>query len=266
MKIVAALLMCLFLSVPSGLAQSTSVWLEDLTPPEIEAAVKAGKSTVIFYGAGFHQSGPAVALGKHVFLARYCAQRLAEALGNALLLPIQPLAPAEPGGDPYKKEGHMRSAGTLSITDETWGNVVRETIISAIVSAGFKNVVILGDHGRGQDTKGVYDGGQLKKVAEQLDAEWKPKGTRAYYVPLYMEVDHGQMKEYLTTKGVPENRHTAVDDHSELMAIERDHAWIRQDKIPADIRNVASAETGRVILDLKLKKGIEDIRKLIPAK
>ena len=55
----------LLLSSVSALAQSTSV-----TTTEVQAAIDAGKTTAIYYVGGTHQSGPAVALGKHNLLSR----------------------------------------------------------------------------------------------------------------------------------------------------------------------------------------------------
>lgn len=259
MKFVAAVLIWMFVPAPV-FAQIRSLWLEDLTMNEAQTAVAAGRTTAIYYAAGVHQSGPAVALGKHMFLARYLAQRLAEQLGDALVLPINPYAPSGPGGDPGKREGHMRFAGTLSITDETFGKMVRETVTSAIVSAGFKTVLILGDHGYGQDTNGRFDGGQLKSSAERLDSDWKAKGTRVHYIPLYLEADQGFMKQYLEKRGVEATRRTPIDDVSEMLFIDREGKWIRQDKIPLEDRPIASADLGKLFTDNKISTAVRLIR------
>ena len=129
-------------------AQSRSVLIEDLTWTEVRDAIAAGKTTAIYYAASTEQNGPGLALGKHIFIAHYTAQRIAEELGNALVYPTMPYAPA---GDPIKKTGHMRFPGTVSVSEETFGAVARDVALSAI-AAGFKNVALMGDHGGGQQT------------------------------------------------------------------------------------------------------------------
>ena len=122
---------------------------EDLTWMEVRDAIAAGRTTAIYYAASTEQNGPGLALGKHIFIAHYAAQRKAEELGNALVYPTMPYAIA---GDPIKKTGHMAFfQGTVSLSEETFGAVARDVALSAI-AAGFKNVALMGDHGGGQQT------------------------------------------------------------------------------------------------------------------
>jgi hypothetical protein len=122
-----------------------------------------------------------MALGKHLFVAHDLAPKIAEQPGNALVYPTMPFAPTgdwgrtEPGViDPAKKSSHMRYAGSVSISEETFAAVAHDVSLSAI-AAGFKNVVLAGDHGGGQST--------LAKVAEEMNMEWGPKGIHVYYIP-----------------------------------------------------------------------------------
>lgn len=278
MKTVATFSLGVFLGIVllalgmRGSAQSQSLWIEDLTSDEVQAAIAAGKTTAIYYTSGIHENRAVVAVGKHYFLARHLAQRVAEQLGNALILPIDPYAPADPGGDPDKTDGHMKFAGTLSITDETYGNVAREVVTSAIVSAHFKNVVLTGDHGFGQESakvretgresgQGDFDGGRLKKVAEELDAKWKSRGTRVFYIPLYADWED-EYRPYLAKKNVPRQRQNQVDDASEVMSIDPAGKWVRQDKIPPENRQIVSAELGKALTDIKVKLAVRHIRQL----
>jgi hypothetical protein len=256
MKLVLAAALSLVL-FGSGSAQAQSVWLHELTTDEVQAAVAGGKTSVIYYTAGIHANDVWVVNGKHLVIARHVAQRVAEELGNALVLPINPFTPAVSGGEPNppKRVGTMRSPGTLTLTDATYGAMSREIVTSAIVTAGFKNVMIMGDHGFGQDTPNKkspdnFDGGTLKKVAEELDAVWQPRGTRVYYIPVDGEVDHRMIPEYLTTQKVPSKIQTPVDDISEVWSI--DPKGIRLDKIPSDIRGIASPELGMKFVELKV--------------
>ena len=73
--------------VPRGHAQSKSLLIEDMTWTEVRDAIAAGKTTAVYYAGSIEQKGQGLALGKHLFLAHYIAQRIAEELGNALVYP-----------------------------------------------------------------------------------------------------------------------------------------------------------------------------------
>ena len=205
-------------------AQPSSLYIEDLTWPEVKAALAAGKTTAIYYAGSTEQNGPHMALGKHNFIARYAAGRIAEKLGNALVYPVLPFAPT---GD------HMKFPGTVNLSDQTFGAVAREVAQSAI-AAGFKHVVLMGDHGGGQDA--------LRQVASALDG----KGARVHYI--------GDV--YFKSQA----EHAGIEDTSELMFLDRDGKWIRRDQL--DSRQ-ASAELGKRLLDRKVDNAVAQIRTLV---
>src|ERR1700758_2030701 len=83
----------ILLLLPSAvLAQSKLVLIEDLTWTEVRDAIAAGKTTAISYAANTEQNGPGLALGNHIFIVHFAAQRIAEELGNALVYPTMPYA------------------------------------------------------------------------------------------------------------------------------------------------------------------------------
>jgi creatinine amidohydrolase len=257
MKSLTFVLVLLFL--PSVvLAQSKSVLIEDLTWTEVRDAIAAGKTTAIYYAGSTEQNGPGLALGKHIFIAHYTAQRIAEELGNALVYPTIPYAPA---GDPIKKTGHMRFPGTVSLSEDTFGAVAREVALSAIAS-GFKNVALMGDHGGGQQT--------LKKVAEALNAEWSPKGVHVYYISDLYYKEKEQMKEYLTKRNMVIDEHAGIDDTSEVMFVDKDNKWVRKDKLAPDNGKMgvrgdptqASTGLGKMFVEFKIKNAVNQIRSL----
>ena len=233
-----------------ALAQSTSVMIDDLTTTEVQAAIDGGRTTAIYYVGGTHQSGPAVALGKHNLLSVLIARRIAETLGNALVYPPNPYAPA---GDPIEKTGHMRFAGTISVSHETLAAVSRDVAISAL-AVGFTHVVMMGDHG---ETQGV-----IREIASALDAEWRPKGGRIFFIPVYEEGE-GRMREILTALDVPANRTTPIDDASEMMALGADNRWVRPDQLADDIAAIASADLGNQFIDGKVEVAVARIRELV---
>ena len=255
-SLIFALILLLLPSVV--LAQSKSVLIEDLTWMEVRDAIAGGKTTAIYYAASIEQNGPGLALGKHLFIAHYAAQRIAEELGNALVYPTMPYAIA---GDPIKKTGHMRFPGTVSLSEETFGAVAREVAISAL-AAGFKNVALMGDHGGGQQT--------LKKVAEALNAERSPKGVHVYYIPDLYYKEKEQMKEYLTKRNMAIDEHAGIDDTSEVMFIDKENKWVRKDKLAPDDGKMgvrgdptqASVELGKMFIEFKIKNAVTQIRSL----
>ena len=253
----------ILLLLPSAvIAQSKSVLIEDLTWTEVRDAIAAGKTTAIYYAASTEQNGPGLALGKHIFIAHYAAQRIAEELGNALVYPTMPYAPA---GDPIKKTGHMRFPGTVSVSEETFGAVARDVALSAI-AAGFKNVALMGDHGSGQQT--------LKKIAGTLNAEWSPKGVHVYHISDLYYKEKEQMKEYLTKRNMAIDEHAGIDDTSEVMFVDKDNKWVRKDKLAPDDGKMgvrgdptqASVELGKMFVEFKIKNAVTQIRSLTAGK
>jgi len=67
--------------------------MEEMTTTEVRDAIGAGKTTVLIFNGSTEASGPALAIGKHVYLARYLGERIASKLGNALVAPVVPFAP-----------------------------------------------------------------------------------------------------------------------------------------------------------------------------
>ena len=245
--------------IPTPQAQPTSLFIEDLTWPEVRDAIANGKTTAIYYAGSTEQNGPHMALGKHNLVARHVAGQIAGELGNALVYPVLPFAPT---GDAARRTGHMRFPGSVTVSDATFGSVAREVALSAI-SAGFRNVVLMGDHGDGQ--------GALKRVAGELDAKWSAKGAHVYYIGdlYYKSATHS--REYLAARRKPAGGHAGIEDTSEVMFL--DEKWIRRDKLAAPDKNAgvdgdpreASSELGRAMLDFKVRAAVAQIRSLTSA-
>jgi creatinine amidohydrolase/Fe(II)-dependent formamide hydrolase-like protein len=247
-------------------AQTPSVFIEDLTWPEIRDAIAGGKTTAIIYAGSTEQNGQHMALGKHNLIAHYAAGRIAEKLGNALVYPTLPFALA---GDAVQKTGHMRFPGTVSLTSDVFLGVVRQIALSAI-AAGFKNVFLMGDHGGGQ--------AELKLAAESLDAERRPKGTRVFYVEDVYGESRKQIDAYLTAHGIPTGAHAGASDTSQVMFLDGSGRWIRPGSLAYDSqerRNAmgidgdpskASAEMGRLFIDFKIQAAVEEIEALLQAR
>jgi creatinine amidohydrolase/Fe(II)-dependent formamide hydrolase-like protein len=264
-KIIAAL----FALSPAAasLGAQQSVYIEDLTWPEVQQAIKAGKSSAIIYTGSTEQNGPHMAIGKHNFIARWTAGAIAIKLGDALVYPVLPFAIT---GDLAAKTGHMRFPGTVSFDSPTFQRAVHDIAVSA-ADAGFKNVFLMGDHGGGQ--------AELGAVAKELDAQWKSRGVRVFYVPDLYVKEREQARAYAAQHGLPTTDvHAGLDDTSELMALDGQHRWIRSDKL-APSRGAQTALTGvdgdptkaspslgRIFLQYKIDDAVNQIRQLEAAR
>lgn len=76
---------------PAAVRSQRSLLIEELTWPELRAAIASGKTTAIYLAGSVEESGPHMVLGKHNVLARYEALAIARELGNALVYPVMPL-------------------------------------------------------------------------------------------------------------------------------------------------------------------------------
>src|SRR5262245_62301055 len=181
MKRLCLLVVLLFITAPvyaqgtsqgtsHGTSQGTSVWIDDHTWPEVQDAIAAGKRTAIIYVGSSEQNGPHMVIGKHNFIARALAQRIAEELGDALVYPVLPFAIT---GNAVTRTGHMRFPGSVSLPPEAFFGVVRGVAQSAL-TAGFKVIALMGDHGGGQD--------ELALAAKQMDAEARARAARVLLV------------------------------------------------------------------------------------
>jgi creatinine amidohydrolase len=240
-------------------AEIRSVWIDDLTWPEVRDAIAAGKRTAIIYTGSSEQNGPHMVIGKHNFIAHYAAQRIAEELGDALVYPIMPFAET---GNAAAHTGHMRYPGSVTLPPEVFYGVVRAVAQSAL-AAGFKVVALMGDHGGGQ--------AELARAAKELDAQHRPDGARVLFIgDLYAKTDE-QFTEQLAKRGLPTNdTHAGIRDTSELLYLEKPEEWVRKDKLAAanesnGVRGspaLASAEIGKLYLDLKVENAVKQIRSL----
>src|ERR1700733_12877666 len=221
MRRVFLLLVLLLVALPAY-GQTSSVWIEDLTWPEVRDAIASGKRTAIIYVGSTEQNGPHMVLGKHNFIARALAQRIAEQLGDALVYPTLPYAIA---GNAITRTGHMRFPGTVSLPPEVFFGVARGVAQSAL-TAGFKVVLLMGDHGGGQD--------ELALAAKQLDAQARPDGARVLFIGDLYAKSRAQMREILAKRGLPStDDHAGIPDTSSLLYLEATPGqWVRQDKIP----------------------------------
>jgi creatinine amidohydrolase len=237
-----------------------TVFLEELTWPELRALVQAGKTTIILPIGGTEQSGPHLALGKHNVRVRVLAERIARTLGNAVVGPVIAYVP-EGGLSP--PTGHMRFPGTITVPDDVFRRGL-ESAARSVRLHGFRDVVFLGDHGSTQAGE--------KAVAARLNREWAATPARAHAIEAYYQAATAEFRELLRARGYrPEElgEHAALPDTALTLAI--DPRLVRTDPprdaqvrgagtgVDGDPRR-ATAELGRLGVDLIVTRTVTAIR------
>jgi creatinine amidohydrolase/Fe(II)-dependent formamide hydrolase-like protein len=253
------------LSLSASAQVPDTVFIEELTWTEVRDAIKAGKTTVILPTGGTEQNGPHMVLGKHNFIVKHTSERIARALGNALVAPVVAYVP-EGSIDP--PSGHMRYPGAITLPNEHYVKLLEYAARSFKVN-GFTNIVMIGDSGGNQDGMG--------KVAETLNKEWVGTGVRVHFVPEYYRVSGDLFRDWLlgqSEKKEDIGTHAGITDTSQLMAI--DAKLIRKDKL-ADRGGFegsgvsgnptrASIAYGKKGLDIKVDTTVRRIKELIGAR
>jgi creatinine amidohydrolase/Fe(II)-dependent formamide hydrolase-like protein len=114
--------------------------------------------------------------------------------------------------------------GTIGLTPEILGAVL-ERISEQAIATGFKNVVIMGDHGGGQPA--VYT-----EVAKKLDAKYGPEGKHVYFCDEVYAKAQGDFDDWLVKNGYPRSSHAGIPDTSTMLYLGGDKGWVRKELIP----------------------------------
>jgi creatinine amidohydrolase/Fe(II)-dependent formamide hydrolase-like protein len=243
---------------PLPQAAVTSVYIEELTWPEVRDAVAAGMTTVIVPTGGTEQNGPHMVLGKHNFLVHYKAGEIARLLGDALVAPVVTYVP-EGNIDP--PSGHMRFPGTISIPEAVFQQVLEHTARS-LRQAGFIDIAFVGDSGGNQTGQAA--------VAQALNAEWADTGVRVHHVSDYYP---GRGDDYAISQGVsPEDVGSHAGTHDTASLLFLDPSKLRVDQFHPGTSgdgqghvgdpNKATAILGKRILEMQVEDGARQIREL----
>jgi creatinine amidohydrolase len=213
---------------PAGLA--TSVALQDHTWTEVRDAVSSGTTTIIIPIGGTEQSGPYLALGKHNARADALARRIAQDLGHTLVAPVIAYVP-EGGTAPLTS--HMRFTGTITVPDAVFEQLLQSAAESFRVH-GFRNVVLLGDHGGYQK--------DLARVVARLNKAWAGTGAHAWVPAAYYAASSEGFDALLRERGYRQDEigtHAGLADAALLMAVE-------PSMVRADAMHLPSARHGAI--------------------
>lgn len=251
-------------------ARTPNVEFEMMTWPEVKQALAAGKTTALVYNGGTEQRGPQNVNGGHTLLGREQVRDIALKLGNAIAAPVLPFSPNRASAD---------LPGTIGLTNEIF-EAINEQIAEELIKTGFRNVVLMGDHGGGQ--------AQLKTVAARLDAKYAGMGIRVVHCDEVYAKANGDFDAWLKAQGYPSSAHAGIPDTSEMLYLGGDKGWVRKDLVkdalgdpvpapgtrpdPAAARvnngitgdgRRSSAELGKRLFDMKTEYAVRQIRHLL---
>lgn len=242
---------------PRLIAGRDTVFIEDMTWMEVRDALRAGKTTVIVATGGVEQNGPYLVTGKHNVVLKATTEAIARKLGSTLVAPIVPFVPE---GDIDPPSQHMKYPGTISVSEDTFERLLTD-ICNSLKTHGFSDVILIGDSGGNQ--------AGMKKVAEQLNAKWKPHKCTARFIPEYY--DFGAVAKWLEQQGirqVPEGLHDDFAMTAMMMAVDPESVRTRQriavnrftingvDLAPVE----KTIEWGRKIIDFRAEMTIKAYR------
>jgi creatinine amidohydrolase len=249
-----------------------SVDLEMMTWPELKQAIQDGKTTALIYNGGTETRGPQNVNGGHTLMAHATVIAIAEKLGNAIAAPVLPFSP---------NNANANLPGTIGLTAPIFA-AVNERVAEQMITNGFKNVVLMGDHGGGQ--------AELGEVARKLDEKYASKGIRVVFCDEVYEKANADFDKYLVANGMPVSTHAGIPDTSEMLYLGGDLGWVRKDLVaaavgdpvrkPGEARDPnakrinngitgdarpSTAALGKRIFDMKLEYAVNQIHRLLGA-
>lgn len=254
----------------SARAKAPLVEFELMTWPEVKQALAEGKTTALFYTGGTEQRGPQNANGGHNLMGKATVKAIALKLGNAIAMPVLPYTP---------NNASASLPGTIGLTNEILAAILERISEQAIVT-GFKNVILMGDHGGGQPD--VY-----RDVARKLEERYAPKGIHVFYCDEVYAKAQGDFNKWLESQGYPRIGHASIPDTSEMLYLGGE-TWVRKELIKTALGDPApppgqrpdpnalrvnngitgdarrsTVALGKMAFDMKVDYAVEQIRKFL---
>jgi len=200
-------------------AAPPEVSLEVMTSPELRSAIAAGTTTVLIPIGGTEQNGAHLVLGKHNVRSRLLAERIARELGRTVVAPVVAYVP-EGAIDP--PVAHMRYAGTISVPEKVF-EAVLEAAAESLAHHGFRDIVLLGDHGGYQAS--------LDRVATRFNRSPAARGgARLHALHEYYQSAQQEFGTWLKAQGYDT---ATIGEHAGMLdtalALALDPALVRRD-------------------------------------
>jgi len=237
-----------------------------MTWPEVKAALAAGKTTALIYNGGTEQRGPQCVNGGHTLIGEATVIAIARRLGNAIAAPVLPFSPNNASPD---------LPGTIGLSVGVYA-AINEEVAEQMIKNGFKNVVLMGDHGGGQK--------ELGEVAKKLDAKYSPQGIHVVFADEVYSKREEDFNKWLADHGYPVSSHAGIPDTSEMLYLGGDQGWVRKELIPTavgdpvgkrdpNVKRInngisgdgrrSTAELGKQVFDMKVDYAVNQIHRLL---
>ena len=171
------------ISTGAASGRTPNVEFDLMTWPEVKKAIQEGKTTALVYNGGTEQRGPQNVNGGHTLMARETVRAIAVKLGNAIAAPVLPFSP---------NRASAELPGTIGLTPELF-QAINEQVAEELIKTGFKNIVLMGDHGGGQ--------AQLGEVAKKLSAKYAGQGAKVVFCNEVYEKANGDFDKWLQSNG-----------------------------------------------------------------
>ncbi len=114
----------------------TAMALDMLTWPQVQAEITAGRENVVVALGATEQHGRHMPLATDALIGDHLARLIADRL-DAFLAPTLRVGCSE---------HHVGFAGTMSLSEETYGAIIRD-LVSSLVRGGFRRIVLVPTHG-----------------------------------------------------------------------------------------------------------------------
>jgi creatinine amidohydrolase len=259
---------CLLALSAAAFAQS-KVDFEMMTWPEVKQAIEQGRTTALIYNGGTEQRGPQNVNGGHTLMGHATVIAIAEKLGNAIAAPVMPFS---------VNNANPQLPGTIGLTGPLFA-ALNEQVAEQMIKNGFKNVVLMGDHGGGQK--------ELGEVAKKLDEKYSVQGIRVIFCDEVYQKANGDFDKWLEANKYPLSSHAGIPDTSEMIYLGGDKGWVRKELIatavgdpirkPGEQRDPnakrinngiqgdarpSTAALGKRLFDLKVDEAVDQIHRL----
>jgi creatinine amidohydrolase/Fe(II)-dependent formamide hydrolase-like protein len=256
----------------AGAQTKPLVDFEMMTWPEVKQALQSGKTTALVYNGGTEQRGPQNVNGGHTLMGHATVVAIAEKLGNAIAAPVLPFS---------VNNASATLPGTIGLTGPLFASI-NEQVTEQLIKTGFKNVVLMGDHGGGQR--------ELGEVAKKLDEKYAPQGIHVFFCDEVYQKANADFDKWLEENHYPVSSHAGIPDTSEMLYLGGDKGWVRKTEIPKALGDPvrkpgeardpnavrvnngitgdarpSTAELGKRIFDMKVDAAVKQIRGLLSA-
>jgi len=193
--------------------RTPNVEFDMMTWPHDKKAIGEGKTTALVYNGGTEQRGPQNVNGGHTLMARETVRAIAVKLGNAIAAPVLPFSP---------NNASAELPGTIGLTADLFA-AINEQVAEQLIKTGFKNIVLMGDHGGGQQ--------QLGEVAKKLGAKYAAQGVKVVFCNEVYATANDDFDKWLVSQGYPTSSHAGIPDTSEMLYLGADKGWVRKELV-----------------------------------